>query len=858
MKKKLTVIWLSLALLAGILCIRMGMTRHQERYYNHSLSTGTISRIAVADGDLLETTVTFPEETPALALNVRYAIGTETAGKYLHLDIMNASKQTVYSGDAALDTVGFLGDTNNDGCFLFSFPEDLKGTYTLQIRTGNITPEDNVQLSLQNSAGIGDEVLLNGVKQKERYLMGNYYTHGTPVSVSDTLLTFFLLEAVLFAGWFLLTQRVKEERKPVSFSFAKKDLLLLLSVLLAEVLVFEYGYANSVQNGIDEVREINGRGTRFVLLEPGESLESSFTGEMNGLEAIGLNTPSFYDESFSLSLQVLDKQGNVAAEALYDMDDLIDKRANEDKRLFFPQIEHSKNHEYTLKLSYLQGSETLHLRSSEEEGTPYLRAFYRQYPLIGKLYLLLCAILAAGSILLLLTFRTGKSPTVFFLSAFLPLLLTSTLFLIPMSVPDEYAHFDTAYALSNEILGIPDPYYDALYKRESDLITDPVSRTRFNGETYLRFYTKRSLTAHRSDELKMVYGRDVRSDSAGFFYLPAALGLTLGRLLGSDLTMTFYLARLGNMIAATAILLLAVKRAGRDWIQPAALALLPLSLRQIGSVSPDALIIPLGILLCVLLKKMSSEEKKEMSDLLVSALAALILLFCKGGAYAPLTLAVFLFLLLFLRKTENKAVSRRLLGICVLFGAFALFRWGPKAFSLLKGSQSSAYSSRLGKWLYSGSYLFSHPLQLLRIAEGTLYSVLPGLISSVIGTSVGWINHLTINQGIQYFLIAFMAVTVFRKTERPLSSGQRCLFVIVFLLVAGAFAWAMLTGWTALGLEKVNGLQSRYLLPVVLLPVYALQNKRFFVSVKDERRLLIVEYALVMLGLVSLCIAAWG
>ena len=74
-------------------------------------------------------------------------------------------------------------------------------------------------------------------------------------------------------------------------------------------------------------------------------------------------------------------------------------------------------------------------------------------------------------------------------------------------------------------------------------------------------------------------------------YLPQAAGIGLGRLVGAPPLTCFYLARLANLLAAIALLFFAIRLAPFGKQLFVLLALLPMTMFELASVSCDALTI---------------------------------------------------------------------------------------------------------------------------------------------------------------------------------------------------------------------------------------------------------------------------
>ena len=852
-------LYLTAALISLLISLRAIYTRSMPQLALRNISYGEITRQAFTEGDLLETDAEWNPECHAVSVNIRYATGIDTAGKGLQLEVLSAADETVYSGVSYLENAGFVGDDNDEGYLLFEFPATLQGTFTLRFSPFNITDSDAFQIALRTSSSYLSDTCLNGQPLENQYFMGNVYLSGNTTSVNDSVLTAAILQILLFAFLFPFEQRQKTKLTLPVPVFDRKFLVSLVFLLAAEGVLFEYGYYR-IQDGTEFITDINTRSGKYITIEPGEELEWTICSTVREFNGIGLYVTSSYDPDLRLLLQIKDSDGTIAAEEELNMDSLVDKRASEDKRFFFANIYDSEYKEYTVSLSYLDGSSSLKLRASTDTGIPYTRSIHQIYTTIQKFYFLICGILLLGSIVLLCAYFAKASFRQCFIIAAVPLLLAMGLLNKPMTVPDEYAHNDTAYRISNEIMGISSPYYDYVYKRECDVLADPLASISFAGESFRRMSAERELTGHRHDEYVPVYARDLRSDSCGIFYVPAAAGITLARMIGMGKSMTLYMARFGNLFAAFLILMIILKAVPEQQLMYAVLAFLPMSLKQMFSVSPDALIFPLCFLITAINWKLLTKKQLSRRELVILIVTSLTLSLAKGGAYVPMLLFTFFSIMSVYRAYLFASKRSVLLFVCggtVLLLVF-LFRWGPTILNRINVDAIDAYSSRLSKWHYSAAYLISHPVLTFRIIEGTFYRTIPNVITSFFGSGLGWMNTISFNPAAQYGLMFVTVIAALQKTEGKISGKHRFLFVLTFLLVVGAFSFAMLTGWTSLGLDYVNGLSSRYYFPLLPLLIMTVNNDKIAVSIKDEAFMLLCQYGLLLFGIVSACISAWG
>ena len=123
-------------------------------------------------------------------------------------------------------------------------------------------------------------------------------------------------------------------------------------------------------------------------------------------------------------------------------------------------------------------------------------------------------------------------------------------------------------------------------------------------------------------------------------YLPQAAGIGIGRLLGAQPLTCFYLARLANLLVAVALLFAAIRLAPFGKHLFAFVALLPMTMFELASVSCDALTIAGALLFIALALKASTRATLRTVDLVLLVSAATVLLNVKPGYWALVVLVL--------------------------------------------------------------------------------------------------------------------------------------------------------------------------------------------------------------------------
>jgi len=287
-------------------------------------------------------------------------------------------------------------------------------------------------------------------------------------------------------------------------------------------------------------------------------------------------------------------------------------------------------------------------------------------------------------------------------------------------------------------------------------------------------------------------------------YLPQAVGVALGRLVGAPPLTCFYLARLANLFAAVALLFFAVRLAPFGKQLFVLLALLPMTMFELASVSCDALTISGALFFTSLLLWASTRVTLRRTDVALVLSAAAVLLNVKPGYWA------LVLLVLLIRPAQLGGRTRYMAFVAgnalVVVGVFLI------VFLL---TATDARVQAVGGPHAQLLFILNQPLGFLGILWSNLQNNLPMWTLEGIGV-LGW---LTIALPPALYLFVLAAGPVFlipMREEVGLQLWRRALLATVGVAVFLTLAVALYAFLEPTGSGNVF-FQGRYLAPVWLL-----------------------------------------
>ena len=429
-----------------------------------------------------------------------------------------------------------------------------------------------------------------------------------------------------------------------------------------------------------------------------------------------------------------------------------------------------------------------------------------------------------------------------FLFSAIVLSLAYMAFFAPISVPDEQAHYLSAYRLSNYFLfrfgqmSNPD-----LLIRSADLqffSTFSTSGT-LNPERYIQTIKGFSFFVGNS-EVVTYSANAVTNVPLG--YLASALGIALGRLLHLGSIPVFYLGRMCNMALYIGLAYGAMRRIPFGKIVIFIVSLFPMTLHLCASYSYDCMIIGVSMLFVAEVLRMIYGDAVRRGQLIFCAVLCFVLAPSKL-VYTPL-----LFLVLLIPGAKLKGVFRRpalLKVIWIAAGIAGLLIGQLGSLASYVDEDAGSYIAWAGEPGYSLNWVLHNIAKTVLIFLNTLIGQTDYYITTMLGGQLGWLQlHIP---GYFYLLFALLFVLACLKKRQEtdrLGFASKCW---VLLLVLGSCALvlaSMFLSWTPMSSDSILGVQGRYFLPLLPAVFLLLRSDAIQVTEGIDRHIVFLGGAL--------------
>ena len=409
---------------------------------------------------------------------------------------------------------------------------------------------------------------------------------------------------------------------------------------------------------------------------------------------------------------------------------------------------------------------------------------------------------------------------------------------IPMlQVPDESGHFYRSYEISQgDFLtphGIDNSGASYLPKK-----VIPESLETIDEINYAKI---REASDERIDNKnKEYYANPTQALYAPISYLPQAFGCFVGRLISDKGVTIFYMGRLANFIACGLLAFWAVRLIpfGKRFLL--LLIGMPMYLQQMVSLSSDAFINAMALVLIALVLKMMQQEGtcgkgQRIVLLLVSFMVAL----CKI-VYLPLC---FLVLLIPSENLGKSVKNGRIYKIvCVAVSTVLNLGWLLIGFSYMiefrPGVDTPAQIT----------YILTQPWKYLGVLWSTFVAKIVDWMGTMIGAKMCILNVYTcLTLVVIYLVYLILEMIIMTDEHNFLQKKYKLLQTGMFLLVFLITLTSLYVQWTAYKNPQIEGFQGRYFIPILPLLMCGLKGKELAISGKQ-----LLRYEWTMIAIINI------
>ena len=412
-----------------------------------------------------------------------------------------------------------------------------------------------------------------------------------------------------------------------------------------------------------------------------------------------------------------------------------------------------------------------------------------------------------------------------FLTFAIPIGMMYAIYMLPTYVPDENTHLYRAYQISigNFIEKREHPQDAPAVEIPTNLLESTIANEQVTnyGFVYSNLFGN-------NDYSKTTIVGNAAQNYFPILYVFSSAGLFVGKMLQLNPYITLYLAKIFNFISFLVLGYYTIKKLPFGKLLMLAYLMTPMMLHQATSLSADSLTNSVSLFFIAYTLKLVKREKvmNKKEEVLYYFLVAFIAI--AKIAYMPLVVLSWLFIG---NKNYTKAQKIRIVLISTILGTVLSLGW--YAFGTLNYPDTRDYITENNiNGTEQLKYILSNPLGYIKVLQNTLNSSLEYYLYTFIGHQLGWLD-ITVNLlTIIGFIILIVVAPIFSKREKTLDAKERLWLGVVFIGTCLLIFTGLYAGWTSVGGPIIEGIQGRYFIPIVILPLLCMYLKDKYVEFK--------------------------
>lgn len=405
-------------------------------------------------------------------------------------------------------------------------------------------------------------------------------------------------------------------------------------------------------------------------------------------------------------------------------------------------------------------------------------------------------------------------------------LLIGSLYLLiipPYVVPDEGAHFVTAYVESSAIL------HRTVEDEDGNVVLEPSAANFLTRKEYpdkSSYVTLiRGIFGKEANVVQESVPGRMALNKRSLGYVPQVLGLLLGRLLNMNATCLFLLGRVTALLWYCFVMFCAVRiipEFGKNILF--VVGLLPMTMQQVVSYNYDSVLLGTSFFAISYILYLSYDEEKEnltIKDYVLLGMLVITIVPIKS-IYMPL-----LGLGLLIPKEKfGGGKKKAIVGTAIVAASIMIFLMGNW------GVVAKSASSGAGVETYTMLEALQNPGNSFLLFFKTIGQYISMYYQSMIGLPLGWFEIGIPNIIIYGFTVLLLCSLLQPQECHVWKAGEKIWMLLLSGGIAVLILSAMMQDMTPKGAAVIEGVQGRYFLPILPFLLFAMQNQSIVLKKK--------------------------
>lgn len=404
----------------------------------------------------------------------------------------------------------------------------------------------------------------------------------------------------------------------------------------------------------------------------------------------------------------------------------------------------------------------------------------------------------------------------------------------PLAMPDEYSHFIEAYNLSNKIYGTTEMNSDKHIMVRADDYNQIIYL--HNIATVSEWYSQKEEAD--LNEMVPVDCASTVSIKAKYVYSVPAIGISLARLFHLSGKALLILGRMFNLVVISLIMTLAIKISPYGKFFFCCVGLIPEVVLLMSSYSYDGFNIAMCMLCVAYYMYLMKCDIIDIKKLAVFILLILLLIPIKV-VYCAFGLLIFL-----LPRGKIKIPKKSLVYIFLtgLLAGIAFIALNLSVVGTVMGMNSELDSLKEtdANKLINLRYALNNINQIIYLFFRTFFEntnmYMRGAFGHLIGyTKSGAYTNCIMSAWMSDFIFILLLFGLEDTNNNLLTNGRKVIVLGIQIFCVIAVMTSMLFACTTVSSTKIEGLQGRYFLPILMLFPLLIRNNKFHYSVNKRK-----------------------
>lgn len=414
-----------------------------------------------------------------------------------------------------------------------------------------------------------------------------------------------------------------------------------------------------------------------------------------------------------------------------------------------------------------------------------------------------------------------------FLNFAIPIGLLFIIFMLPTYTPDACSHIWKAYEVSEGIF-----FTKIDDKGESKTEVPEVIST----------YRENVLTKYNilndviSMEKSYDYNNTVKVDSPSkgycfIFFIGYAIGFFIAKIIGLNIFIGLFLAKIVNFIIFLSLAYIAIKKIPFGKILLSAYFMIPMMMQQATAVTADSImnvtiLLFIAYTLNLIFKKDELTKKEKIIFLVLTIFVGISKL-----TYLPL---IALGLILAKRRKELSIKEKIILGmlaIIICFGSTMILNLLNRGYA---NESAKVYLQEAGvNSSEQINAIITKPIHYIKVLFNDFFVHGEFYLYNFIGQNMGWLSIQVPSVYICFYIIILLASIFVEDNKEVFDRKEKIFILFLTLFMYVLIITGLYIEWTGVGSNVVAGIQGRYFLPIMILPLLCMCKKKNYIKIKN-------------------------